>query len=93
MFRFSAVETELLFDASFAFFWDKFGDFDGVNNHSIWVMDLGGRGEGVVCLVGHFGVSFCYVVSAIPLDLKGYGLFIPVIDGGGDSVHGHNVAH
>ena len=40
-----------------------------------------------------FGVLFEDFISALPLDLEGDGFLIPVVDGGGDSVHGHNAAH
>ena len=95
MSRFSTAEAEFLFDAAFTFLGSKLRDFDGVDDHSIGVMVLGGRGvgEGVVGLVGGFGVPPGNVISSFPLGLEGDGLFIPVIDGGRYRIHGHDVAH
>ena len=51
---FSAVEAKFLLDATFAFFWGKLGDLDGIYNHGVGVVGLSirGIGEGVVGLVG-----------------------------------------
>ena len=38
------------------------------------------------------GVQTC-ALPIFPLGLEGNGLLVPVIDGGGDSVHGHDLAH
>ena len=92
---FPAVEAELLLDATFAFFQDKFRDFDDINNHSVGVMGFGagGVGEGVVGLMGGLRVSFGDVVSSFPLGLEGDGFLVPFVDGGGDGVHRHDTAH
>ena len=88
MSRFSAVEAEFFLDTTFAFFWGEFGDFDSVDDHGIGVMSFGGQdvGEGVVRLVGDFGVSSGDVVSLLPLGLESSGLLVPFIYGGGNSV-------
>ena len=95
MSRFLAAEAEFFLNTMFAFFWGEFGDFDSVDDHGIGVMSFGGRGvgEGVVCLVGDFGVSSGNVVSLLPLGLESSGLLVPFIYGGGNSVHGHDVLH
>ena len=51
---FSAAKAEFLFDAMFAFFWGKLGDFDHVYDHGVGVVGfgVGGIGEGVVGLMG-----------------------------------------
>ena len=92
---FSTAKAELLPNASFAFFWGKLGDFDGIDDHSIGVVGLRIRGvrEGVVVLMGSFGIPFGDVVDAFPLGLKGNCLLVPFIDGGGDGVHGHDSTH
>ena len=38
---FLAVEAELLLNASFAFFWSKLGDSDGIDDHGIGVVGFG----------------------------------------------------
>ena len=50
-------------------------------------------GKGVVGLVGGLRVSLSDVISSFPLGLEGDGLFVPFVDGGGNSVHGHDSAH
>ena len=92
---FSAMEAKLFLDTAFAFFRGKLRDFDGVDDHGVGVMGSGiqGVGEGVVGLVGRLGVSFGDVISSFPLGLEGNGLFVPFIDGGRNSVHGHDLAH
>ena len=89
------METKLFLDAAFAFFRGKLGDFDGVDDHGVGIMGLGiqGVGEGVVGLVGGFRVSFGDVISSFPLGLEGNGLLVPFVDGGRNSVHGHDSAH
>ena len=47
----------------------------------------------MVDLVGGFGVPFGDVVSSLPLSLEGDSFLVPFVDGGGDSVHGHDAAH
>ena len=56
MAQFPAAEAKFLFNAAFAFFQGKLGDFDGIYNHGIRVMGFSGRGvgEGVVRLMGVF---------------------------------------
>jgi len=90
--RFSAAEAESFFLASFAFFWGKLGDFYGVYVHSVGVARF--RGGWRECLVvGRFDISPSDFIGAIPLGLEMNGLFVPVADGGGDSVHRHDTAH
>ena len=50
---FSAVETELLFNAASAFLRGKLGDFDDIDDHGVGVVSLGvgGVSEGVIRLV------------------------------------------
>ena len=95
MTEFPAAETELLLNATFAFFWGELGDFDGVDDHGVRVVGLGvgGVGEGVVGLVRGFRVSSGNVICSFPLGLEGDGLLVPFVDGGGDGIHGHNAAH
>ena len=92
---FSAAEAEFLLNAALAFFWGKLGDFDSINDHGVGVvgLDVGGVREGVVVLVGGFGVSFGDVVSSLPLSLEGNCFLVPFVDGGGDGVHGHDATH
>ena len=92
---FSAAKAEFLFNAAFAFFWGKLGDFDRVHDHGVQVVGLGVGGvrEGVVGLMRRLQVSFGDVVSSLPLSLESDGLLVPFIDGGGDGVHGHDTAH
>ena len=92
---FSAAETEFLLNAAFAFFGGELGDFDGVDDHGVGIMSfsVGGVGEGMVGLMGGSGVSLGNVVGSLPLGLESDGLLVPFVDGGGDGVHGHNVAH
>ena len=47
----------------------------------------------MVGLMGRLRVSFGDVISSFPLGLEGDGLLVPFINGGGDGVHGHDVAH
>ena len=92
---FSAAETELLFNAAFAFFQGELGDLDRVYDHSVGVegLDGGGVGEGMVGLMGRPGVSLGDVVGVLPLSLESDRLLVPFVDGRGDGVHGHDVAH
>ena len=88
-----AAEAESLLNAFLAFFSCEFADFDDVNIHGIGVLSFAGGREGLVRLVGGFGVPLGNFVSALPLGLEGDGLLIPIVDGRGDSVHGHDTAH
>ena len=53
---FPAAEAEFLFNATFAFFWGKLRDFDGINDHGVGVVGLGVGGvrEGMIGLVRGF---------------------------------------
>ena len=88
MSRFLAAEAESFFNAFLAFFGSEFADFDDIG-----VLSFGGGGEGLVGLVSRFGVSFGNLISALPLGLEGDGLLVPVINSGGDCVHGHDLTH
>ena len=90
---FPTTETESFLHAFLAFFCRKFSYFDDVYVHGVRVTGLGGGGEGMVGLMGGFRVSFGDFFGTFPLGLEGNGLFVPVIDGGGDCVHGHDSAH
>ena len=92
---FPTTEAEFLFNAAFAFLRGKLGDFDGIDDHGVGIVCLGvgGVGEGVVGLMRGSRVSLGDVVSLLPLGLEGDGFLVPFIDGGGDSVHGHDAAH
>ena len=93
MSRLSVAETESCLHALLAFFSCEFPYFDDIYVHGVGVTGFGGGGEGVVGLVGGFGVSFGDFLSALPLGLERDGLFVPVIDGRRDSVHRHDSAH
>ena len=89
----STAEAESFLHTLLSFFSSKFSDFDDVYIHGIGVTSLGGGGEGMVGLMGGFRVPFGDFFSALPLGLEGNGLFVPVIDGGRDRVHGHDLVH
>ena len=93
MSRFSAAGAESFLYTPFVFFGSEFADFDNIDIHGIRVSSFGGVQEGLVGLVSGFGVPFGDFIGTFPLGLERNGFFIPVIDGSGDSVHGHNVVH
>ena len=82
---FLAAKAEFLFNATFAFFWGKLGDFDRIYDHGVGVVGfgVGGIGEGVVGLMGGSRVSLGDIVSSLPLGLEGDGFLVPFVDGGG----------
>ena len=89
MARFLAAKAEFLFNATFAFFWGKLGDFDCIHNHGVGVVGLGVGGvrEGVVGLVGRPRVPLGNVIGSLPLGLESDSFLVPFVDGGGDGVH------
>ena len=93
MSRLSAAEAESFLCAFLLFFSREFSDLDDVYIHGVGIPGFGGGGEGVVGLVSRFGVPFGNFFGMIPLGLEGNGLFIPVIDGRGNGVHGHDLTH
>ena len=93
MSRLSATKAESLLHALLAFFSCKFSYFDDIYIHGIRVSGFGGVGEGLVRLMSGFRVPFEDFIGVFPLGLEGNGLFIPVIDGSRDGVHGHNPVH
>ena len=91
---FPAAKAEFLFNAAFAFFWGELRDLDRVHDHGVGVVGFGGGvGEGVVGLMGRPRVPLGNVVGALPLSLESDGLLVPLVDGGGDGIHGHDAAH
>ena len=92
---FSAAKAKFLFNATFAFFWGEFGDFNRIHNHGVGVVGLGVGGvrEGVVGLMGRPQVPFGDVIGSLPLGLESDSLLVPLVDGGGDGVHGHDSVH
>ena len=89
----SAMEAESFLHAFLTFFSREFPYFDDIYIHGVGVMSFGRGGEGVVRLMGGFGVSFGDLFCAFPLGLERDGFLVPVFDGGGDSVHGHDSTH
>ena len=89
----SAAEAESLFYAFLTLFGGEFANFDNINIHGVRVSNFGGSGEGLVGLMSGFGVSFRDFIGVLPLGLEGDDLLVPVVDGGGDCVHGHDLAH
>ena len=71
----------------------KFSNLDNINIHGIGVSSFGRGGEGLVGLMGGLGVPLGDFISLFPLDLEGDGLLVPIVDGRGDSVHRHDLAH
>lgn len=47
----------------------------------------------MIGLAGEMDITFGNIVSTFPLGLEEDGLYVPVIDGGGDCVHGHDLPH
>ena len=90
---FLAVEAESLLYAFLTFFSNEFADFDNVDIHAIGVLSLDGVGEGLVGLMSRFRVPLGDFIGVFPLGLERNGFLIPAVDGGGNSVHGHNAAH
>ena len=93
MSRFPTTEAESFLHTFLAFFSREFAHFDDVYVHGVRVASFGRGGEGVVGLMGGLGVSFGDFLGAFPLGLEGDGLLVPVFDGRGDCVHGHDSAH
>ena len=89
----SAMEAESFLHAFLAFFCREFPYFDDIYVHGIGVTSFAGGGEGVVGLMSRFGVPLGDFFSAFPLGLERDGLLVPVIDGRGDSIHGHDLVH
>ena len=93
MSRFLAAEAKSFLNALLAFVRSKLANFDNIKIHSIRVTGLGGSREGLVELASGFGVPLGDFIRTFSLGLEGDGFLIPIVNGGGDSVHGHNVAH
>ena len=93
MSRFSASKTKSFLHAFLPFFGSELSDFDDVYVHGIGVLGFDGSGEGMVGLMSRFGVSFGNFISTLSLGLERNGLFIPVVDGRGNSIHRHDLAH
>ena len=90
---FPATEAESFLHAFLTFFCRKFAYFDDVYVHGVRVASFGRGGEGVVGLMCVFRVLFGDFLGAFPLGLERDGFLVPVFDGRGDSVHGHDLAH
>ena len=54
---------------------------------------LGIPSRNMVCLVSGFGILLGDFFCTFPLGLEGDSFLIPIVNGGGDGVHGHNAAH
>ena len=89
----SAAEAKSFLHAPFSFFSGEFSNLDNVYVHGVGISGFGGSGEGVVGLLSQFGVPFGNFFSTFPLGLEGNSLFIPVIDGRRNGVHGHDSTH
>ena len=90
---FPTTEAESFLHAFLTFFSCEFAYFDDVYVHGVGVASFGRGGEGVVGLMGGFRVSFGDFFGAFPLGLERDGFLVPVFNGRGDSVHGHDSAH
>ena len=93
MSRLSTAEAESFLHAFLVFLGREFSYFDDIYVHGVGVTSFSGGGEGVVGLMSGFGVSFGNLFGPFPLGLEGDGLLVPIIDGGRDGVHGHDLAH
>jgi len=91
--RFSATEAESFFLAAFLLFRGKLRDFDCVNVHCVGVTGFRRGGGEHLIRVGWFDVSPGDFIGTIPLGLEINGLFVPVVNVGGDGGHGHDTAH
>jgi len=87
------VEAESFFLAALSFFRGEFRDFYCVNVHCIGVSGFRSGGGERLVRVGWLDVSSGNFIGAIPLGLEMNGLFVPVLDGGGNGIHGHDSAH
>ena len=87
------TEAESFLHGFLAFFSHKLSYFDDVHIHGVWVSSFGGIGEGLVGLMSGSRILFGDFIGAFPLGLEGNGLLIPAVNGSGDGVHGHNLAH
>ena len=78
-----------------SFIRSEFRYFDDIDVHGVGVTSLGGggRGEGVVHEVGRFLVAAEDLFHSFPLGLEMDGAVVPFINGGRDSVHGHDSFH
>ena len=93
MSRSSAPKAESFLNTSLALLSGEFANFDNINIHGIRVSGFGRSRKGLVELMGRFGVSLGDSFSTLPLGLEGDGFLIPIVDGGGDCVHGHDAVH
>ena len=83
----ATAEAKSFLHAFLPFFGREFSYFDDIYVHGVGIASFGGGGEGMVRLMGGFRVSFGDLFSTFPLGLEGNGFLVPIIDGGGDSVH------
>ena len=90
---FPTTEAKSFLHTSLSFFGREFPHFDDVYIHGVRVASFGRGGERVVGLMGGFGVSFGDFLGAFPLSLERDGFLVPVLDGRGDSIHGHDSVH
>ena len=93
MSRLSTAEAESFLHAFLVFFGREFSYLDDIYVHGVGVTSLGGGGEGVVGLMNGPRVSFGDLFGSFPLGLEGDGHLVLVVNGGGDGVHGHDLAH
>ena len=70
MSQFSAAEAKSFLYAFLMLFGGEFANFDNINIHGIGVLSFGGSGEGLLGLMGGFGVLFGDFVGAFPLGLE-----------------------